>query len=283
MSHTGCWARRIGNEEIYWSEEYFRIVGLDPQTASPNWELGTRLWHSDDREFAETTIETALREKRGYEMDVRVVRPDGSIRYVRSFGQPVFDEAGEVVEFTGVLVDVTERKRAERALRRVRERALKARFTAMLDERNRIARELHDTLLQGFTGVALKLVAITNQVDGTPGILAQLRDLIALAQGTLKDARQSVWDLRSASPAGDDLSATLRTGAENILRGTELTLAFGAQGVPGTIDPEVEAVHKAGGESGLGGDGPEAGQREVVDMVGIAEAAPFRADHPAVQ
>jgi PAS domain S-box-containing protein len=242
MSHTGCWARRIGSGEIYWSDEYFRIVGLDPRTVSPSWELGTSLWHPDDREFAETTMETALREKRGYEMDVRIVRPDGSTRYVHSFGQPVFDQAGEVVEFMGVLVDVTERKRAELALRRVRERALKARFTAKLDERNRLARELHDTLLQGFTGVALKLVAITNQVDGAPGIAAQLRDLIALAQGTLTDARRSVWDLRSPSPAGDDPSATLRMGAETALRGTELTLEFDARGVPGTIEPEVEAV-----------------------------------------
>jgi PAS domain S-box-containing protein len=242
LSHTGCWAWRIGNEEIYWSTEYFRIVGLDPETATPNRELGTRLWHPDDREFAETTIETALREKRGYEMDVRIVRPDGSIRYVHSFGQPVFDQAGEVVELIGVLVDVTERKRAERALRRARERALKARFTARLDERNRLARELHDTLLQGFTGVALKLVAIINQADGAPGVVAQLRDLVDLAQGTLTDARRSVWDLRSGPPVEDNLPTALRSAAENALRTTELALEFRTEGVQATIDPEVEAV-----------------------------------------
>ena len=243
LTHTGCWARQIGKEGSYGSEEYFRIVGLDPETAGPTWDLGTRLLHPDDREYAERTIETALLEKRGYEMDLRIVRPDGSIRYVHSFGQPVFDQAGEVVEFMGVLVDVTERKRAERTLRRVRERAIHARFTAMLDERNRLARELHDTLLQGFTGVALKLVAIANQADSAPRIAAQLRELIALAQGTLTDARRAVWDLRSASPTGDDLPARLRAGAENVLRGTELTLEFeAAQGVPGTVDSEVEAV-----------------------------------------
>jgi signal transduction histidine kinase len=80
-------------------------------------------------------------------------------------------------------------------------------------------------------------------VDGAPRIAAQLRDLIALAQGTLTDARRSVWDLRSVSPDGDDLPARLRAGAENVLRGTELTLEFGApQGVPVPIDSEVEAV-----------------------------------------
>lgn len=242
MSHTGCWARNIGTGEIYWSEEYFQIVGLDPRTAKPSWGLSTSLWHTNDRERAEATIATALTEKRGYEMDARIVRPDGSIRYVHSFGQPVFNSAGDVAEFMGVLVDVTERKRAERALGRLRERALRARFSAMLDERTRLARELHDTLLQGFTGVALKLVAITNQVDGAPGIRAQLRELIGLAQETLKDARQSVWDLRSGAPPGDDLATTLRAGAENALRGSGLGLEFEAHGVPGSVHPEVEAA-----------------------------------------
>ena len=242
LSHTGCWAWRIGSQEIYWSTEYFRIVGLNPETAIPNRELGTRLWHPDDREFAETTLATALREKRGYEMDLRIVRPDGSTRYVHSFGQPVFDDAGEVVEFIGVLVDVTERKRAERALRRARERTLKARFTAMLDERNRLARELHDTLLQGFTGVALKLVAITNQADGAPGMVDKLRDLIDLAHRTLTDARRAVWDLRSAPPVGDNLPTALRSTAEHVLRTTDLALEFATEGKQGIIDPEIEAV-----------------------------------------
>jgi PAS domain S-box-containing protein len=242
LSHTGCWARRIDGEEMYWSDEFFRIVGLDPRTTHPSRELVISLRHPEDRELAEATIDTALREKRGYEMDHRIVRPDASVRYVHSFGQPVFDDAGEVIEFIGVLVDVTERKRAERALRKVRERALKARFTAMLDERNRLARELHDTLLQGFTGVALKLVAITNQPDGPPALVAQLRELIDLAHGTLTDARRSVWDLRSTPAVGDNLPTVLRATAEHALRGCESSLEFGIEGVPENLGAEVEAV-----------------------------------------
>ena len=122
------------------------------------------------------------------------------------------------------------------------QRAERARFTAMLDERNRLARELHDTLLQGFTGVALKLVAITNEAAGAPAIVAQLRDLVDLAQGTLTDARRSVWDLRSAPPVGADLPAALRSAAEHALRGTDLTLEFATEGQPVTVDPEIEAV-----------------------------------------
>ena len=105
---------------------------------------------------------------RPFEMDWRIMRPDGSIRFVHTKGQPVLDEAGHTVEIMGVVMDVTDRKRAERVLRRARERTPEARFAAMLGERTGLAREIHDTLLQGFTGVGLKLVAVANRMTGEP-------------------------------------------------------------------------------------------------------------------
>jgi len=135
------------------SEEGNRILGLDLDEQPFSAKRLDQIWHPDDRVFAAQTIAAAQREKRSYEIRVRIVRPDGTIRYVRCLGRPVFPEAGELVEYIGVLMDVTARKRAARRLRRAREQAAQARFAAMLDERTRIARELHDTLLQGFTGV----------------------------------------------------------------------------------------------------------------------------------
>lgn len=242
LSHTGSWARRVATGDIYWSEEAFRIFGLDPAIAVVRGELVARLWHPDDRELAEQTIAAAIREKRGYDLDVRIVRPDGSIRYIHTLARPVLNQAGELVELIGVIMDITARKRAERALRRARERTLEARFTAVLDERTRLAREIHDTLLQGFTGVALKLLAATTRVTGPPDIVASLRDLVGLAQKTLEDARNAVWDMRSPSLARADFSAALRATAEETLRGTGLELDVRIEGQPRALDPEVEAV-----------------------------------------
>lgn len=61
-----------------------------------------RLWHPADRDRAETTIDTALNEQRGFEMDVRIIRPDGSLRFLRCLGQPV-------VSATGAMDDAAER------------------------------------------------------------------------------------------------------------------------------------------------------------------------------
>jgi signal transduction histidine kinase len=198
--------------------------------------------HPDDREFVDRTIADAVREKRSYELDNRIVLPDGSIRYLHVRGQPVFDQAGDTDEFIGVVMDVTDRRRAERALRRARERALGTRFAAVLEERNRLARDIHDTLLQGFTGIALKLVAAISRVTEPPESVLALRDLVGLAQQTLIEARRAVWDLRSPSLAGADFPATLQSAAEDCVRGTGVGLECDVGGPPRPVDPEIEEV-----------------------------------------
>jgi PAS domain S-box-containing protein len=240
LSHTGSWAWRISADEMYWSEETFSILGLDPPTTRPSRQLFTQLWHSEDRDHAEQTLEAATREKQDYEMEVRLVRPDGSIRHAHILGHPVVGQAGEIVEFMGVIMDVTERKRAERALRRARERVLEARFAAALEERTRIARDIHDTLLQGFTGVALKLVAGVSRVSGPPEAVAALNGVIRLAQQTLVDARRAVWDLRSPALAGGDFPTAVRAAAEECVRDTGITLEYDVGGPPRPVDPVVE-------------------------------------------
>jgi PAS domain S-box-containing protein len=242
LSHTGSWARRLTSDDMYWSEEAFSILGLDPQTTRPSRRLITQMWHPDDRDRAEQTIEAAAREKRAYDMEVRLVRPDGSIRHAYILGHPVLDPAGEVVEFMGVIMDVTARKRAERALRRARERVLEARFAAALEERTRIAREIHDTLLQGFTGVALRLVAGVNRVGGPPETVAGLNEVVRLAQQTLVDARRAVWDLRSPPPAGGDLTAAIKAAVEDCVRGTGITVEYDIAGPPQPVDPVIEVT-----------------------------------------
>src|SRR5882724_8716953 len=242
LSHTGSWARRISTGEGYWSGETYRIFGLDPGTAVPSGQQLREMCHPDDRQAYDEAMVTAVRETHPFEVDLRIIRPDGSMRYVHSKGQPVLDESGVAVELMGVVMDVTERKRAERALRRARERTLEARFAAMLAERTRLAREIHDTLLQGFTGVGLKLVAVANRVTDQPETAAELREVVALAQKTLEDARRAVWDMRSPSLAAEEFTAALRTAAEESTQGTGLSLAYDVEGQPRPVEPEIEAV-----------------------------------------
>jgi PAS domain S-box-containing protein len=241
LSLTGCWAFQVAHDDMYWSTECFRILGLDPATTTPRHDLIEQLIHPDDLNRRNQIRDAAMREHRDFVIDYRIVRPDGTLRYIHSVGHPSFDEAGTVVEYFGVLMDVTDRKRSERALRMARARAMRARFAAKLDERNRLAREMHDTLLQGFTGVALELVAVTNRVGGPPETVSALRDVIMRAQRTLEDARRAIWDMRAPMSAASPTEA-LRAAAEETLRPTEMALEFHTAGEPWPVEPDVQVV-----------------------------------------
>jgi PAS domain S-box-containing protein len=242
LSHTGVWARRIDTGAGYWSDETYRIFGLDAGSPPPDHRQILQLCHADDRDSLDQALEAAAREARSIELDFRIVRPDGSIRYVHNKAQPILDDSGALVEVMGVIMDVTDRKRAERALRRARERTLEARFAAILAERTRLAREIHDTLLQGFTGVGLRLLAVANRVTAQPETAAALREVLSLAQKTLEDARRAVWDLRSPALTAGAFPTAVRTAAEDCVRGTGLELEYDVGGGPRPVDQDVEAV-----------------------------------------
>ena len=114
LSHTGSWAcvPAIG-KHTYWSEEIFRITGFDPAGGPPRFEEFERRIHPDDRVRIREHFTTAIREKVDFDHSYRIVHPGGEIREIQAIGHPVFGPTGDVVEFVGTLMDVTERRRAE--------------------------------------------------------------------------------------------------------------------------------------------------------------------------
>ena len=112
LSHTGSWAFNATGT-VYWSEENFRIWGFDPQQGPPHRETVLQRVHPEDRDRVVEYVEKAVRERRDYVVEFRIVLPDGTVRQIHGLGHPVFNANGELVEVVGTQVDVTERKRAE--------------------------------------------------------------------------------------------------------------------------------------------------------------------------
>jgi PAS domain S-box-containing protein len=120
LAKTGSWAYNPNTERaIYWSEEMRRIFGLDPQRSNlPDSEEFFRLMHPEDRDRFDERIRKAHREKADFVQDYRIVLPDGTLKHIHGIGHPVLDQAGNIIEYVGTDVDVTERKLVEEALRR---------------------------------------------------------------------------------------------------------------------------------------------------------------------
>ena len=124
LSHTGSWAGAPGPGELrYWSEECYRLLGFDPRNELPRIETFFQRIHPDDQSRTMKQFENASREKTGFEFDYRIVHPGGEVREIHTVGHPVFSPSGDLVEFVGTVIDVTERKRAE-ALREGESRIL---------------------------------------------------------------------------------------------------------------------------------------------------------------
>jgi len=187
----------------------------------------------------QAAIDRVTHDKMDWDLDHRLLMPDGRVKHVRVVARAARHAGG--VEFIGAVMDVTATRHAQRAARRARERALAARFTAALEERTRLAREIHDTLLQGFTGVALQLTAVARRVADAE-TAAALGDVIGQAQRTLDDARQAVWDLRAPAVAAGGFAATLRQVADDAVRGTALALDFEVSGVERSVPARVESA-----------------------------------------
>jgi PAS domain S-box-containing protein len=118
LSHTGSWARSWAmnprpGEVIYCSEEMLRLWGFDPLQGRPSSEKFDERIHLEDRAPAHESFWQAVRRKADYVNDFRITLPDGTVRYIQAIGHPVLDASGEVLEYVGTAVDVTERKRAE--------------------------------------------------------------------------------------------------------------------------------------------------------------------------
>jgi PAS domain S-box-containing protein len=122
LSHTGSYVGTPGPREIsYWSEECYRVLGFDPQKGLPTIETFLQRVYPEDQATSIEEMERAAHEKTGFEFDYRIVHPGGEIRDIHTIGHPVFSPSGDLVEFVGTVIDVTERKRAEEERERLRQ------------------------------------------------------------------------------------------------------------------------------------------------------------------
>jgi PAS domain S-box-containing protein len=118
LSHTGSWGWNVATREItHWSQEIYRLYGFDPEAGIPPFEAHLQRIHPEDRARLAEAFERAIGDGAELELVFRIVLPDGATKYIRKIGHPVYAAVGEIVEFVGTDMDITERKRAEAEVR----------------------------------------------------------------------------------------------------------------------------------------------------------------------
>src|SRR6202521_5907349 len=135
LTHTGSWAWRVaGRDALHLSEEWYRIYGFDPENGPPAFEERLQRTHPEDRAKWQGAIDRAVNEKSNYEVEFRILLPDGSVKHIHTVGHPVLNASGDLVQFVGSSTDISERKHAEEALRQAQtDLAHASRVTTMGD------------------------------------------------------------------------------------------------------------------------------------------------------
>src|ERR1700686_3965230 len=122
LTHTGSWAAQVCQKgkpywsNVYWSNEMYRIFGLDPDPTPPSPMEADRRLHPEDAPYHLRVVERAIRDGTDFEMDYRLLMPDGAAKYIHVVGHPVVNASGDVIELVGTAMDVTEQYEARAAL-----------------------------------------------------------------------------------------------------------------------------------------------------------------------
>lgn len=117
IAHVGSWEYDVVTQKITWSDELFNIFGLVKDEDILTFEELLKFIHPDDCNIWLEKVERALATGKSYEIDHRIVRPDGDIRYIQGKGEAVRSPVGQVLRLFEIAMDVTERKQSEKTLR----------------------------------------------------------------------------------------------------------------------------------------------------------------------
>jgi len=121
IGHFGHWERNLVEDKASWSRECYRICGVDPNKFKPHYQDYLNLIHPSDREIFESAFEGAVSGSKPFDIEYRLVRPDGTQRVVHSVAEVRFDETGRPLKLVGTVQDITERKHAEEAVLKARD------------------------------------------------------------------------------------------------------------------------------------------------------------------
>ena len=166
LTHTSSWALRVqGRDAVHLSEQWYRIYGFDPDEGMPTWSERLKRVHPEDRANWQRAVDQAIDEKSDYEVDFRVLLPDGTVKYVHTAGHPVLGESGDLIEFMGSSTDVTERTQAQQALQKA--------FEEIKDLKDQLYRENlalkeeidQSSMFEEIVGVSPALRAVLSRVS----------------------------------------------------------------------------------------------------------------------
>jgi PAS domain S-box-containing protein len=227
FSYIGSWNWNIVENTTEWNDNHARLLGLVPGEVESSYQVWRDRVHPEDIERVEQAVAIALATHTDFEAEYRVIYPDNTVHWLVGRGRGIYNEARQPVRMLGVILDISDRKLAEAA--------------SILEERNRMAREIHDTLAQSFTGILLQVGAATRMTVDMPESTQIYFEMIdELARIGLAEARRSVAALRPQLLEAGNLDSALHRLVTQMKATINTVLTYETQGTAHSLPADVE-------------------------------------------
>ena len=221
LAHIGIWNWIVDTDTVTWTEELYRIAGLDPMIPAPTYAEHRNIYAPESWDRLKAAAEKSLRTGAPYQLELELIRPDGTTRWVNAFGGTTYDNHGLVTGLHGTLQDITERKRAEEAkakLENQRQQTQKMESLGILA--GGIAHDFNNlmAIVQGYIDLAL--------IELSPDHVSRQRLLAAMksVEQTKDLTSRLITFSRVGGPHGEiyDVAEIIRDAARRIVKGTEV-------------------------------------------------------------
>lgn len=239
-ANIGSWDWNITTGKLVWSERIEPMFGFAPGQFAGTYEAFLESVHPEDRQLITESVSGCMERGKDYQIEHRIVWPDGTVRWVAETGDVIRDAAGQAIRMLGVVRDITEQKKAQMEIRKLNEQ-LEQRVnerTAELTEANRqlreevlrrkrlekeimeisereqtrIGRELHDSLGQQLTGIAIMSKVLQQRLSNrAPEDAARAGELVQLISRAIEETRQLSRGLHPVSLDENGLMTALQS------------------------------------------------------------------------
>ena len=224
LAQVGDWDWNIADNVIHWSDEIYRIFGVDPGSREITYDLFLSRVHVDDRALVDAAVRRAFDEHSSYEIDHRIQMDDGTIKIVHEIGSVAYDANGTPQRMVGTVQDITERHAYEQTLLAYQQRIQKlaAHNDLLIEaERKRIAQEIHDEIGQLLTVLKIDMQLCRSAIPNGLPLRQHTDNMLNLLEKTIASVRNVTHNLRP--PALNlGLAAALEWLAQDVGRRTGL-------------------------------------------------------------
>jgi len=244
IAHVGSWERDTLTNRVTWSDELYRIFGVDRNSFTPTHQSILERVHPEDRERVAAMFRPEwASDLQPYSLEYRLLRPGGEVRFVQARGRAMPHENGRIARWAGTLQDVTERVQAFEALRKAQQESQESReqlrrlvarkVTVREEERRRVSREIHDELGQVLTALKLDASLIAEALPRSDRrTRARVRRVSARLDGAISIVRRIAQELRPPILDQAGLAAAIEWQLEEFSRASGLRCALVSDELP---------------------------------------------------